>query len=52
MGPLTTSRGVDKARRQVGDAVQHGAKIAHGGGPCRALRLVTVTTSSPLSSAM
>lgn len=33
MGPLTTPRGVDKARRQIEDAVQHGAKIAHGGKP-------------------
>ncbi|ODM21886.1 hypothetical protein SI65_02730 [Aspergillus cristatus] len=33
MGPLTTSRGVDKARHQIEDAVQHGAKIAHGGKP-------------------
>ncbi|PYH92315.1 succinate-semialdehyde dehydrogenase [Aspergillus ellipticus CBS 707.79] len=32
MGPLTTQRGVEKARRQVDDALQNGAKLAHGGG--------------------
>jgi succinate-semialdehyde dehydrogenase len=31
MGPLTTHRGVDKAARQVDDAVKRGAKIALGG---------------------
>ncbi|KAJ5706081.1 hypothetical protein N7536_001770 [Penicillium majusculum] len=31
MGSLTTSRGVDKARRQVEDAVKRGATVAHGG---------------------
>ncbi|KAJ5398602.1 hypothetical protein N7465_009091 [Penicillium sp. CMV-2018d] len=31
MGPLTTPRGVDKAKHQVEDAVQHGAKIAYQG---------------------
>jgi succinate-semialdehyde dehydrogenase len=31
MGPLTTRRGVDKARRQVDNAVQRGAKIVFGG---------------------
>lgn len=29
MGPLTTQRGVDKAKSQVEDALQRGAKIAH-----------------------
>ncbi|KAJ5743397.1 hypothetical protein N7533_010499 [Penicillium manginii] len=33
MGPLTTSRSVDKATRQVKDAVQRGAKVVHGGNP-------------------
>ncbi|KAE8368115.1 succinate-semialdehyde dehydrogenase [Aspergillus caelatus] len=31
MGPLTTSRGVEKAKHQVQDAVQKGAKVVHGG---------------------
>lgn len=31
MGPLTTSRGVDKARRQTEDAVRRGGKVVHGG---------------------
>lgn len=31
MGPLTTPRGVDKARRLVNNAVQRGAKIVLGG---------------------
>jgi succinate-semialdehyde dehydrogenase len=31
MGPLTTRRGVEKASRQIDDAVRLGAKIAHGG---------------------
>jgi succinate-semialdehyde dehydrogenase len=33
MGPLTTRRGVDKAARQVDDAVKRGANIALGGQP-------------------
>ncbi|KAJ5731286.1 uncharacterized protein N7483_005794 [Penicillium malachiteum] len=33
MGPLTTSRSVEKAIRQVKDAVQRGAKVVHGGNP-------------------
>ncbi|OJZ80200.1 hypothetical protein ASPFODRAFT_85963 [Aspergillus luchuensis CBS 106.47] len=33
MGPLTTRRGVDKAIRQVEDAVEHGATVACGGKP-------------------
>ncbi|KAJ5113845.1 hypothetical protein N7456_002379 [Penicillium angulare] len=33
MGPLTTSRGLEKATRQVEDAVQRGATVIHGGKP-------------------